>query len=42
MRIIKNHTREDINKPFPNKKHPFYLWFNHIAEKEQEQKLKPK
>ena len=42
MRIIKNRTREYINKPFPNIKQPFYLWFNPIAEKEEERKLKPK
>ena len=35
-----NCTREDINKPFPNRKQPFYLWFNPIAEKEHERKLK--
>ena len=29
-----NCTREDINKPFPNRKQPFYLWFNPIAKKE--------
>ena len=37
-----NHTGEDINKPFPNRKQPFYLWFNLIAEKEKERMLKPK
>ena len=45
MIIIKNHTREDnylINKPFPNREQPFYLWFNPIPKKEQEQNLKPK
>ena len=45
MRIIKNRTREDnylINKPFPSKEQPFYLWFNPVVEKEQERNLKPK
>ena len=42
MRIMKNHTKKYINKPFPNRKQSFYLWFNPIAEKKQERKLKSK